>query len=164
MPINMLPQILLYFRAEKQWSLYILIVAAVAILFGAVLWWSGSRFRGAAIPLTAIAIIQLTAGGTIYMRTDAQIDTLTEQYYTDREAYAVAETARMEEVMSGFRFYEIMEIALIIGGLAMMVLLRKRPAYVGAGAGLILQAAIMLAFDLIASQRAQVYLDALRRA
>lgn len=164
MPIDMLPQILKYFRAEKEWSLYILIVAGVLIILSAVLWWSGNRFRGAAIPLTAIALIEVIAGATVYLRTDAQIDTLTGQYYIDKEAFAVGETARMEKVMSGFQIFKIIEIALLVVGAGMIIIYRARPFVVSAGVGLIIQAGILLGFDLIASQRAQIYLDMLRRA
>ena len=164
MPINMLPQILKYFRAEKEWSLYILLIAAVLIVICASLWWSGCVFRGAAIPLIEIAMIEVIACSTVYLGTDAQIDTLTGQYYSDRETFAREETARMESVMSGFRIYKIIEIALIVIGVVLILVYRSRPMVMSAGAGLTLQAGVLLAFDLIASQRAQVYLEALRRA
>lgn len=163
MPINMLPPILKYFRAEKDAGFYIIVVGAVLILLSAWLWWSGSRYRAMAIPLTVFAILEVTVGTTIYLRTDKQIDTLTEQYYTDREQYGREETARMEKVMSGFRVYKVAEIVVLIAGLALLVVYRRRPTLAAVGAGLVLQAGILLAFDIIAAQRAQMYLDALRR-
>lgn len=163
MPFNMLPPILRYFRAEKDAGLYIIVVGAVLILLSASLWWSGSRFRAMAIPLTVFAILEVTVGATIYLRTDKQIDTLTEQYYTNREQYGREETARMEKIMSGFQVYKVAEIVVLIAGLALLVIYRRRPTLVGVGAGLVLQSGILLVFDVIAAQRAQVYLDALRR-
>jgi hypothetical protein len=163
MPLNMLPFILKYFRAEKDAGFYILIVGAVIIALGAWLWWSGSRYRAMAIPLIAIAIIEVIVGSVIYTRSDKQIDTQTEQYYTDREAYAIAETARMEQVMSGFQIYKWIEISLMVVGAGLAIVYRKRPSFVGVGVGLLIQAAIMLGFDIFAAQRAQVYLDALHR-
>lgn len=163
MPFNMLPFILKYFRAEKDAGFYILIVGAVIIALSAWLWWSGNRYRVMAIPLIAVAIIEVIVGSVIYMRSDQQIDTLTEQYYTDREAYAVAETARMEDVMSGFQVYKWIEIGLMVVGAGMAILYRKRPSFVGFGIGLLIQSSIMLGFDIVAAQRAEVYLDALHR-
>lgn len=163
MPFNMLPPILKYFRAEKDAGLYIIIVGAVILLLSAWFWWSGSRYRAMAIPLTVFAILEVTVGATIYLRTDKQIDTLTEQYYTDRDQYGREETARMENVMSGFRIYKVAEIVVLIAGLALLVIYRQRPAFAAVGLGLVLQSGILLAFDVIATQRAQIYLDALRR-
>lgn len=163
MPFNMLPYILRYLRAEKDAGLYILIVGAVIVALSLWLWWSGSRYRAMAIPLVVIALIELTVGTVLYLRTDKQIDTTTEQYFTDRDVFAVAETARMERIMTGFQIYKVIEIVLLVCGLGMAIVYRKRPPIVGIGAGLVVQSAIMLGFDIIAAQRAQLYLDALRR-
>ena len=163
MPLNMLPFILKYFRAEKDAGFYIIIVGAVIIALSVWLWWSGSRFRAMAIPLVVIAIIEVVVGSVIYLRTDKQIDTLTEQYYTDREAFAIAETTRMERIMSGFQIYKWIEMGLLVVGLGLIVVYRKRPVLIGVGMGLVIQAAIMLGFDNVACERAQVYLEALYR-
>lgn len=163
MPFNMLPHILKYFRAEKDAGLYILIIGCAIIVLSAWLWWSGSRYRAMAIPLVVIALIEVTVGSVLYIRTDKQIDTLTEQYYTDREAYARAETARMERIMSRFTIYKVVEIVLLISGVVLATVYRSRPVLAGVGIGLMIQAAIMLGIDVVASQRAQVYLDTLYR-
>ena len=163
MPFNVLPHILPYFRAEKQAALYMMIVGAIAILVAVWMWRSGNRYRGMAIPLTAIAIIQLVAGSAVYLRTDKQIDTLTEQYYSDAAGFLRDETIRMDKVISALRIYKVIEITLLIGGMAMILIYRRQPALLGAGIGLVLQSAILLAFDLIARKRADVYFDAIRR-
>lgn len=163
MPFNMLPPILKYFRAEKDAGFYIITVGAVMILFSAWLWWSGSRYRAMAIPLIVFAVLEVAVGATVYLRTDKQIDTLTEQYYTDRDQYGREETARMEKVTSGFRIYKVAEIAVLIVGFVMLAVYRRRPALAAVGVGLVLQSGILLVFDVIAAQRAQVYLDALSR-
>ena len=163
MPFNMLPHILKYFRAEKEAGLYILIIGAVVIVLSAWLWWSGNRYRAMAIPLTAFAIIELVIGSAIYLRTDKQIDTLTEHYYTDREAFALQETPRLEGIVSRFQIYKLIEVVLMVVGAGFIVVYRKRPALVGVGFGVVIQTAVLLGFDIMASQRAQVYLDALRR-
>ena len=163
MPFDMLPHILKYFRAEKDAGFYIIVIGAAIIALSAWLWWSGNRYRAMAIPLLVIAIIEVVVGSSIYLRTDKQIDVLTEQYYTDRVAFERAETPRMEKIMSAFRIYKIIEIVLLVAGFAMAIVFRKRPIYMRVGIGLMIQAAIQFGFDIVAAQRAQVYLDAVRR-
>lgn len=163
MPINMLPHILKYFRAEKDAGLYLLVIGGFFLLLGVGIWVSRSRIRATAIPLATIAIVELIVGATMYLRTDKQIDTITGLYYSDRAAYQQRETARMESVMSGLRIYKIIEAATIVAGLAMLAAYRKRSAVAAAGVGLVVQASLLLVFDLIASQRAQTYLEALRQ-
>lgn len=163
MPINMLPPILKYFRAEKDAGFYILVVGAGILLVSAWIWWSGTRYRAMAIPLAVFAILEITVGATVYLRTDKQIDTLTEQYYSARDQYGIEETARMEKIMSAFAVYKIAEIAVLIAGLGLIIVYRSRPSLAAVGAGLVVQATTLLIFDAIAAQRAQAYLDALRR-
>lgn len=163
MPINMLPHILKYFRAEKDAGLYLLVIGGFFLLLGLGIWASRSRIRAMAIPLATIAVLELIVGATMYLRTDQRIDTITGLYYSDRTAYQQRETARMESVMSGFRIYKIIEVAAIVTGLAMLAVYRKRSAFAAAGVGLVVQAGVLLVFDLIASQRAQIYLEALRQ-
>lgn len=163
MPFNMLPPILKYFRAEEDAGFYILVVGAVILLLSVWIWWSGTRYRAMAIPLAVFAILEVTVGATLYLRTDRQIDTLTEQYYSARERFAIEETARMERIMSAFGVYKIAEIAVLIAGLGLISVYRSRPSLAAVGAGLVVQATVLLIFDVIAAQRAQAYLDALRR-
>ena len=65
-----------YFIAEKQESLLFLIVGIVAVLLAVVFWFfiksNPSFFKGAAIPLLAIGLIQVIVGYSVYSRTDKQ--------------------------------------------------------------------------------------------
>ena len=65
-----------YFIAEKQESLLFLIVGIVAVLLAIAFWFfiksNPSFFKGAAIPLLAIGLIQMVVGYTVYSRTDKQ--------------------------------------------------------------------------------------------
>ncbi len=163
MPLDMLPHILAYFRAEKTACSYLLLIAAAAIVVSAWLWWSKSSIRGMALPLTLIAIIQLVVGGTVYFRTDKQIDSLTEQYYSNPAAFKSAETGRMDKVMSSFRIYKVVEAVLLILGILIVVIFRAHPFRFSTGIGLVIQAGVLLAFDWMAAQRAAMYLDALNK-
>ena len=164
MPVDMLPHILRYFRAEKDAGLYVLIVGAVIIMTSAWIWWSRWRYRALVVPLSVIAVIEIIVGCTLYFGSDAQIDRLTGQYYSEREVFAVQETTRMERVVTSFAAYKLIEAALIVLGAGFAIVYRKRPTVVGVGVGLAVQAAIMLGFDILAAERAQVYLEALWRS
>ena len=69
----------------------------------------------------------------------------------------------MAKVQKSFRIYKAIEIALLAAGLLGIFLLKDRPALHAAAIGLVLQAGLMLAFDLVAERRADVYLDQVRR-
>jgi|CXWL01.1.fsa_nt_gi hypothetical protein len=167
--MDLLPHILVYFRAEKEAAFWIIIVGGIALAASTWLWLAGIRrprggfHRGMAVPLASIAVIQLIAGGTIYLRTDAQIDRLTEQYYSDRAAFCTEETARMERVRAGLRFYQAIEIILMTAGLVLIIVYRCRPGWCAAGIGLVIQAGIMLVFDLAAAHRAEIYITSIKR-
>jgi hypothetical protein len=54
------------------------------------------------------------------------------------------------------------KLALIAVGVALLFALSRRPLAVGVGMGLLVEAAVMLAFDVFAEQRGAEYLDYLR--
>ena len=62
-----------YFIAEKQESLLFVgsgVAAIILALLGLFIWKS-QAWKGASIPLIAIALIQIVAGYTVYKRSDA---------------------------------------------------------------------------------------------
>jgi hypothetical protein len=116
-----------------------------------------------AYPLAAIALIQIVVGSTVYFRTDAQTADLHQQLAGDPAAYASAELPRMETVRRSFAIYKIIEIILLVAGVAGYFLLRDRQTLFAVSLGLVLQAALMLALDLVAERRADVYIEQIRR-
>ena len=159
----MLAAMLQYFAAEKRESMVFMGVGLVAFAAGYFLLRDGGVFRSAAYPLIIVAIIQLIVGSTIYFRTDGQVETLSAQLASEPQAYRTDETARMVRVMSSFRLYKILEIVLIIVALFLLAVFRLPSSAVGIGAGLLLQASIMLVADIVAENRGQLYLDAVSR-
>jgi hypothetical protein len=57
---------------------------------------------------------------------------------------------------------EIVEVVAIASGVLLALFLRGRPAAVGVGLGLALQGAVMLAFDVFAEKRGELYVSWLR--
>lgn len=163
-PVNeMHVAVITYFAGEKRESLLFLMAGGAAIAASVYLWATASPMRAMAFPLVAIALIQLAVGWTVYSRTDRQARELHTLLAKDSPAFTRAEMPRMEKDQRSFRMYKAIEIALLTAGVAGIFFLRDRPALYGAALGLALQAALMLAFDLAAERRAEVYLGGIRR-
>lgn len=155
-----LPFIDSYFGAEKLESLLFIVVGALAIAAALVLLRWRSSLRGMALPLIAVALIQLVVGGTVYLRSDAQAAQLQQQARDAPAQFKRAETARMKTVITNFELYRSIEIGLLALGMALVVLLRNREFWFAFGLGLVLQAGFMLALDHFAEARAHDYFKA----
>jgi hypothetical protein len=155
--------LLRYFSAEKQESLLFLAAGMLAFAVSAWLVAIGHPYRGMAVPLVAIGIIQLVVGGTVYARTDAQVAALRAELGANPARFKAAELVRMTRVIGAFTVYKTIEIAILAGGIALTLLFRHRAFLYAAGIGAIAQASLMLVLDLFAEKRADVYVDAIRR-
>ena len=155
--------IITYFKAEKRESLLFMALGFAAIAASVYLWRTGSPWRGMAYPLIAIALIQIVVGSTVYFRTDAQVLGLHRLLASDPGAYRAAELPRMETVRRSFNLYKGIEIALLVLGVAGYFFFRERQTLFAVSLGLMLQSALMLALDLVAERRADVYMDHVRR-
>jgi hypothetical protein len=151
-----------YFAAEKQESLLFIAVGLMAICVAVWLWTNGHRLRLMAVPLVTIALIQLVVGTTVYLRTDSQVQGLIAQSQSAPESFKQEEMSRMQTVMKNFNIYKTIEMALLVLGVCLVGLLQRFDAAAGIGAGLVVQAAFMLALDLFAEARGQDYMVALK--
>lgn len=150
-----------YFSAEKQESLIFLAVGLAAIGISVWLWMNGHRLKSMAYPLVAIALMQMVVGGSIYLRTDTQLSTLSAQLQANPAALKAEETTRMQTVMSNFSIYKAVEMVLLIVGVGMIAFLQRHDVAAGIGVGLVLQAAFTLTLDIFAEARGADYLTAL---
>src|ERR1700754_1261931 len=154
-----------YFIAEKQESLLFLIVGIVAVILAVVCWFfiksNPSFYKGAAIPLLAIGLIQTVVGYTVYSRTDRQQKDIAYNIGMEPLAYTkTTELPRMKCVMKNFVAYRWVEIAFIIAGLTLIFLFRQnadRTFWYGLGVALAVQAMIMLGADYFAESRGKIY-------
>ena len=160
-----------YFIAEKQESLLFLIIGIAAILLAVVFWFfiksNPSFFKGAAIPLLAIGLIQMVVGYTVYSRTDKQKKDIAYNIGIEPVSFVKqTELPRMEKVMTNFVIYRWVEIAFIITGLVLIFLFKSNPDksfWYGLGIGLAIQAVIMLGADYFAEKRGKVYTEELKK-
>ena len=159
-----------YFIAEKQESLLFLIVGIAAVLLAVIFWFfiksNPSFFKGAAIPLLAIGLIQIVVGYSVYSRTDKQKADIAYNIGMDPVKYVKqTELPRMKTVKNNFIIYRWVEITFIITGVILIFLFRlnpDKPFWYGFGVALALQASIMLGADYFAEKRGKVYVTALK--
>lgn len=158
-----------YFIAEKQASLVFLIVGVVALMLAVIFWFfiksNPNFFKGAAMPLLVIGLMQLIVGYAVYSRADKQKSGIAYNIGMEPAAYVKqTEQPRMKKVMQNFVIYRWVEIAFIITGLVLIFLFRSNPGklfWYGFGVALAIQAAITFSGDFFAEKRGKVYIDEL---
>lgn len=148
-----------YFGLEKAWAMGLTAFGLVALALAIFLWTSKGAYRGAALPVALLALVETGVGAGIVLRTDRQVEELVTQ--VDAGADLRAERARMGRIVQSFEVAKVFEITLIGLGIAMTYGLRSRDFAFAAGVGLIAQCGTLLVFDLIAERRAEVYVSAL---
>jgi hypothetical protein len=149
-----------YFAAEKTESLVFLGVGLLAcVAAGLVLWRvRDPLFRGFALPLLIVGLVQVGVGATVHARTDAQLATLKAQYQAAPAEFKAQESARMKTVRASFMAYKAVEIAFIVIGLGLAFARGAHRFWRGLGLGMLVQGALMLPADLLAEERADMYL------
>jgi drug/metabolite transporter (DMT)-like permease len=156
-----------YFMAEKQESLLFTGIGIAAIIAALVCWFVFRTpvAKGIAIPLVAVAIIQCVVGYTVYSRSDAQRKDIVYKMDLNPGAISAAEIPRMEKVMQNFVIYRWVELALLFGGIGMVIVFRNndtRQMLYGIGIGFAIQSSLMLAADYFAEKRGHQYLTGLQ--
>ena len=154
-----------YFIAEKQESLLFLIVGIAAIALAVVFYFfiktNPSFFRGAAIPLVAIGIVQCVVGYTVYSRSDKQRVDIAYNIGMEPAAFTKqTELPRMEKVMKNFIIYRYVEILLALAGLGLFLYFTNGETKIfwkGLGLTLATQALLMLGADHFAEKRGLFY-------
>jgi len=159
-----------YFLAEKQAGLYFLIIGSTAIVLAIVAFFfikiNPPFFKGLAVPLLVVGLIQAVVGFTIYKRSDAQRMEVAYQMGIGKNAYVrEKELPRMETVLQRFTLYRYTEMALAIAGLFLFVFFFRKEHMLfwkGLGVGLMLQALVCLVADSFAEKRSERYTMVLR--
>lgn len=155
----MIAQLNAYFAAEKAESLVFLGFGVVAIAFALFALWRlrDPLFKGLAIPLLLVGLIQVGVGAAIHMRTDAQLAALTAQARASPQDFKAQELARMATVGASFSVYKAIEVAFVVVGLVLALRPGARRFWRGFGLGMLVQGALMLPADLLAEARAANY-------
>ena len=159
-----------YFTDEKQESLLFLLAGLASIILSVVFYFfvktNPSLYKGAAIPLLAIGLIQLVVGYSVYARSDKQQSDIAYKAGTDPRFIKNTEIPRMEKVMKNFVIYRYVEIVLALLGIGLFIYFRNDAVQQfgkGIGIALAIQALIMLGADGFAEKRGKVYLESLSK-
>jgi len=121
---------------------------------------TGDLARGAAIPIGVFAVLHFVVGASVFFRAGHQSRRLSAQLKHDPAQFLAAETQRMAQVQANFEKYKMAEQLLFFlgcGFLAGGAFLGGGDYMAGAGAGLCIQSAFTLVFDLFAAYRAGFY-------
>ena len=157
----------IYFTEEKIESIIFVIFGVCAILLALFFWTiiKYSFFNGLAYPLLLIGIIQVIVGTTIIIRSPKDIQRVEKMILETPHKIKTEELPRMKKVMENFKTYKIIELVLLGIGIILFLYFfsSKTPFWKGLGLGLLIQAGIMLALDLLAEDRASKYIDELAK-
>jgi hypothetical protein len=155
--------IIKYFTSERNESLLFVVIGIIAGLIACYgMFAVKSNFsRGLFYPLFFIALVQVTVGGRVYMRTPSDIERVKTELKTS-PVELESELRRMTVVISNFLTYRYIEIAFGLVGLFCIFSFKRENFWFGLGLGLFIQAAIMLCADYIAEHRAVEYTELIK--
>lgn len=151
-----------YFIAEKQVGLIFFIIGIVAVVLALVFFLAlrTNFYRGAAIPLILVGLLELILGFAIFKKSDDDRKGNVYAYDMNPQELKEVELPRMQKVTKSFTIYKWVEIALTITGIALIIVYRTRPDktfWVGLGIALTIQALLLLTADSMAEKRAKNY-------
>jgi hypothetical protein len=152
-----------YFTEEKIGSLFFIIIGFITVLLALIflLIIKYSFFKGIAIPLLLVGTLQIIIGSTIYHKTPKDISRVEQIIKTNTHVLQTTEIPRIKIVLQNFVFYKWIEISLMITSIILTIILNKssQSFWRGLALGLLVQAFLMLCLDLMAQQRAEIYLQ-----
>src|ERR1700712_879723 len=155
-----------YFIAEKQESLVFLVIGMLALMLAVIFYFASKTqiYRGAAIPLFILGLLQAIAGYTVYIKSDDQRVSQVYAYDMNPDQLKTVELTRMRKVKTNFLIYRWIEIGVFIAGLITIFLFRNDPAktfWLGLGITLATMSAELFMADFIAEKRAVNYVSLL---
>jgi hypothetical protein len=155
--------ILTYFAGEKSAGVLVALVGLLGL--AAALFFSQPRWelRPLAVTLGVLALVEVALGVGLFLRTGPQVDQLLAQLASEAARFYTEEGARMAKVQRNFVTLERVWIGLVTAGSLVAVTQKHRPWISGIALGLLLNAAFLLAFDLVAERRGAIYLREIER-
>ena len=153
-----------YFNAEKNESILFIVIGVLALCISSYFIFKLKQhyFNGMSYSFIAIALIQITVGLSIFIRSPKDILRVNQIVQTNKTAIKTDEIPRMNKVMSNFILYRWIEIALIVVGIVLYFVFQTSSIYKGIGLGLIIQSSFMLILDYFAENRGKIYLEYLK--
>jgi hypothetical protein len=154
--------LVIYFNGEKNAGLLLVAIGLLGATAAAIFLQPRWRLRSFAITLAVLAVIELAIGVGLYARTGLQARRLINQLESRPAQFVADETSRMTRVQRNFVVIEYAEVAVLLASAFFALAQKSRPSPTGIALGLVINAAVLLAFDLTAERRGAVYLAALQ--
>jgi hypothetical protein len=152
-----------YFAGEKHAALVLLAAGTIAVVASGLMLVPRFGLRPMGFTTGVFALVLLAIGVGLYARTGPQVEALLAQLASDAPAFHAGEAARMTRVQRSFVLIEYVELAVILAGAISAVAFKSRPVLAGVALGFVINAAFLLAFDIVAERRGAIYLSELSR-
>lgn len=151
-----------YFLAEKQLGLSSIVIGCIAVLLAIIFFFllKTNFYKGAAVPLLVIGLIQLIAGVLVYTKSDERRIRNVYAYDMNTAQLKNEELPRMKAVLENFAIIKWVEMALVITGLVLIFYFRTNAGKAfgfGLGITLVIQAMIILFANYSSERRAILY-------
>jgi hypothetical protein len=153
--------VMTYFTGEKNAGVLLIAVGLAGIAAAGLFFPPRWGVRSLAVTLGLLALAEIALGAGLYLRTDSQVNGLVAQLASDRPRFDSEERARMVRVQRNFVVIEYVELAAIIACAVIAITQKHRPVVTGVALGVLVHAAVLLAFDLVAERRGAIYLAAI---
>jgi hypothetical protein len=150
-----------YFTGERNAGLVLAVLGVVGLTAAVLLYPARWGLRSFAVTLGVMAVIEIAIGVGLYARTGPQVSGLLALFGSDAARFFSTEGARMARVQRNFVIVEYAEVAVILLATVTALTLKHRLTLSGIALGLLLNTAVLLAFDVVAERRGAAYLAAL---
>jgi len=120
-------------------------------------------WKGFAIPLMLVSVLEIIVGITLIYRSPKDIIRVENYLKNEPSKINTVEIARMDKVMKNFVIFRYTEIVLILTGIVVYFALGKLDFWKGLGLGLFIQSSIVLTLDYFAERRGFIYLEHLKK-
>lgn len=154
-----------YFDGERRGTIGFMTAGSGLVVAGGVMvaFDEPAELRAAAYPMLALGAVQLIVGAVFHSRGKRKVAELDQLLETDRAAFLLEETARMDTVRKTFLGAVIAESVLTVGGLitGIVGVTRGIPVATGFGFGLAGSAGVALGLDTWGAIRARTYRETL---
>jgi hypothetical protein len=149
-------------RIENTFFMIVgIITIALAFIFLGIIKYS--FFKGMAIPLLVLGIIELSAGAISYNQSQKYSNNIPLLKKNNTEEVQAEELKRMQIVLKNYTIYRWIELFLICIGLLFFIRFNKSPQtfWKGFGLGLLIQVSILFALHLLSQQTGKMYIEQL---
>jgi hypothetical protein len=150
-----------YFDGEKNAGLMLAAIGIAVLGAGSVLLPARWELRAFAMTLLVLGVVEIAIGVGLYLKTGPQVERLVSLLATDGAAFTASESPRMQIVQRNFVVLEAFWLVLMTASAAVALWQKRNPTWNGIALGVLINASVFLAFDIIAERRGNRYLAAL---